>query len=188
MDKHPGAASSESTGKVPRTERFVSYVIDRIEKDNSFAARLKRADNPATEYQSWELLANFGIDLEKAWERLPYCTVGAALARAKPAANGRLPLGAAIAACFDDGNQSEQARARLRRLLACTSATEACRILRPLLALMASRGVTPDFSQLLEQLLWFSGNGQERIRARWAQEFYRRSGEADETVMENAHD
>ncbi len=40
---------------------------------------------------------------------------------------------------------------------------------------MTSRGVTPNFSQLLEQLLWFSGNGQDRIRARWAQDFYRRA-------------
>ncbi|MDN8598845.1 type I-E CRISPR-associated protein Cse2/CasB [Citrobacter sp. S2-9] len=185
MDQHPAAASDESADTASRAERFVSYVIDRMKQDSGFAARLRRADNPATEYQSWELLANFGIDLEKERERLPYCTVGAALARAKPASNGKLPLGAAIATCFDGGNQSDQARARLRRLLACTSTSESCRILRPLLTLMASRGVTPDFSQILEQLLWFSGNGQERIRTRWAQEFYRRTGEA---VREYSHD
>ncbi len=188
MDQQSAVATAESTGKLSRAERFVGYVIECINKDNGFAARLKRADNPATEYQSWELLAGFGVDLEKEWERLPFCTVGAALARAKPVTDGKLPLGSAIAACFDDGNQSDQAKARLRRLLACTSATEACRILRPLLTLMASRGVTPDFSQLLEQLLWYSGNGQERIRARWAQEFYRRTTDADENVTEAVHD
>ncbi|KFK91836.1 MULTISPECIES: type I-E CRISPR-associated protein Cse2/CasB [unclassified Serratia (in: enterobacteria)] len=180
--------TAPNPGKFSRAERFVSYVIDRIKKDNGFAARLKRADNPTMEYQSWELLANFSVDLEKEWERLPYCTVGASLAKAKPAANGKLPLGTAIATCFDEGNQSDQAKARLRRLLACTSTSEACRILRPLLALMTSRGVTPDYCQLLEQLLRFSGHRQEQIRARWAQEFYRRAVEVDETASELSHD
>lgn len=182
MNQHSAAANDRATGKLSRSERFVAYVIDCINKDNGFAARLKRADNPATEYQSWELLANFGVDLEKEWERLPYCTVGAALARAKPISDGNLSLGGAIAACFDDGNQSDQAKARLRRLLACTSTAEVCRILRPLLTLMVSRNVTPDFSQLLEQLLWYSGNGQERIRARWAQDFYRRKADGAEAT------
>lgn len=192
MVQDSAAAIDNASGKVSTAARFVSYAIDRIQKDNGFSSRLKRADNPATEYQSWELLANFGIDLEKEWERLPYCTVGAALARAKPKADGTLPLGSAIAVCFDDGpkkgNESDQAKARLRRLLACTTTTEACRILRPLLTLMASRGVTPDFSQLLEQLLWYSGKGQERIRARWAQEFYRRRVDDDGAEKDAANE
>ncbi len=188
MVQTPADTAPQNPGKQSRTERFVNYVLDRIKKDNGFAAQLKRADNPATEYQSWELLAHFGVDLEKEWKRLPYCTVGAALAKAKPAANGKLPFGAAIAACFDEGSQSDQAKARLRRLLACTSTSEACRILRPLLTLMTNRGVTPDFVQLLEQLLWYSGNRQEQIRARWAQEFYRRTAEVDEIATESTHD
>ncbi|UAN18696.1 type I-E CRISPR-associated protein Cse2/CasB [Enterobacter asburiae] len=188
MDQPAAETTSKNTGKLSRAERFVSYVIDGIKKDNGFAARLKRADNPATEYQSWELLAHFGVDLEKEWERLPYCTVGAALAKAKPAANGKLPLGAAIAACFEEGSKSDQAKARLRRLLACTSTSETCRILRPLLTLMISRGVTPDFAQLMEQLLWYSGNRQEQIRVHWAQEFYRRTAEVDGTATEPSHD
>lgn len=96
--------------------------------------------------------------------------------------------GAAIAGCYPEGNQSEQAKARLRRLLACTSTSEACRILRPLLALMASRSVTPDFAGLLNELQWFSGSSRERIRARWAQEFYRRAGEAAGSEARNSHD
>ncbi|WP_117057254.1 type I-E CRISPR-associated protein Cse2/CasB, partial [Klebsiella pneumoniae] len=114
--------------------------------------------------------------------------IGAALAKAKPASNGTITLGAAIAGCYPEGNQSEQAKARLRRLLACTSTSEACRILRPLLALMASRSVTPDFAGLLNELQWFSGSSRERIRARWAQEFYRRAGEAAGSEARNSHD
>ncbi len=178
METRPSETGQPPGRQYSRSEKFVKFVIERMQRDNGFAARLRRADNPATEYQSWELLADFGIDLEKEWERLPYCTVGAALAKAKPEKDGSITLGGAIAACYEDGAQSNQARTRLRRLLACSSTAEACQILRPLLALINSRGVKLDFSQLLEQLRWFSGSGQERTRSRWAQDFYRRTGAA----------
>ncbi|WP_355492680.1 hypothetical protein [Klebsiella pneumoniae] len=66
MDQVPADVTAESAGNESPAKRFVGYVIERIAKDNGFAARLKRADNPATEYQSWEILAGFGIDLEKS--------------------------------------------------------------------------------------------------------------------------
>lgn len=182
MDQIPATANEQAKNTTSKAERFVSYVIQRAQDDSGFAARLKRADNPATEYQSWELLAEFQVDLEKEWERLPYCIVGAAIARAKPHSNGALALGAAIAACFEEGSQSDQAKARLRRLLACTSTAEACRILRPLLALMESRNITPDFGELLLQLQWYGGSQHERIRARWAQSFYRRHSDESAEV------
>ncbi|MBT78770.1 MAG: type I-E CRISPR-associated protein Cse2/CasB [Alteromonadaceae bacterium] len=171
---------SETPAKASRGDNFVSYALTRIHQDTGFAARLRRADNPATEYQSWELLAAFGVDLEYDNTRLPFCVVGAALAKAKPEADGTFRIGAAIAACYDDGSASDQAKAKLRRLLACTTTAEACQILRPLLALISSRGVRLDFSQLLDDLLWFSGDNRERIRTRWAQSFYHRVKEDTE--------
>ena len=60
MDQVPADVTAESAGNESPAKRFVGYVIERIAKDNGFAARLKRADNPATEYQSWEILAGFG--------------------------------------------------------------------------------------------------------------------------------
>lgn len=175
--------------KASRGENFVRYALERIHKDNGFAARLRRADNPSTEYQSWELLASFGVDLEKDWVRLPYCVVGAALAKTKPEADGSLKLGAAIAACYDEGSQSDQAKAKLRRLLACSTTAEACQILRPLLALISGRGVRLDFSQLLDDLLWFSGDHRERIRTRWAQGFYHRATDDEASIEAGAsHD
>ena len=168
---------SETPAKASRGDKFVTYALTRLHQDTGFAARLRRADNPATEYQSWELLAGFGVDLEHDWTRLPYCVVGAALAKAKPESDGSLKLGAAIAACYEDGSASDQAKAKLRRLLACSTTAEACQILRPLLALISSRGKPLDFSQLLDDLLWFSGDRRERIRTRWAQSFYHRAKE-----------
>lgn len=157
---------------VSREERFVASVIQRCEKDKGLAARLRRADNPTTEYQSWELLAGYGIDLEKDFERLPFVTVAAQIAKSKMTANGSLTLGRAIAASYEDGNQSDQAKARLRRLLACDELPEVCRILRPLLTLVASRVSQPlDCARLLKQLRRF-GYSAQAIKVQWAQEFY----------------
>ncbi|MGB7512365.1 MAG: type I-E CRISPR-associated protein Cse2/CasB [Pelodictyon phaeoclathratiforme] len=165
--------SNEPGTKNNRSEAFVEYIIDRIAKNKGVAAALKRADNPATEYQSWEYLAVFNVDLEKAWERLPFATIAAAIAKEKSAHNGSEGIGKAIAKCYDDGNQSDQAKAKLRRLLACDSVEETCRILRPLFSLIASRGKSSiDYARLLEQLLKFHWEG-ERIKSQWAQEFYK---------------
>lgn len=157
-----------------RAERFVSRVIELCRQDKGLAARLRRADNPATEYQSWELLAAFGVDLDQEEQRLPFATVACAIARARAKAehNGSLSLGRAIAACYEDGRDSDQAKARLRRLLACDDIAELCRLMRPLLSLIDSRAGQPlDYQRLLQQLLRFSRDPQP-VKARWAQDFY----------------
>lgn len=153
-------------------KRFVTVVIQRCSQDKGLAARLRRADNPATEYQSWELLASMGVDLERDYERLPFVTVAAAIAKAKIEGNGSLTLGRAIAACYEKGNESDQAKSRLRRLLACDDLEELVRILRPLLSLIQSKVSQPlDYIKLLNQLRFFAMRGQS-IKIRWAQEFY----------------
>jgi len=154
--------------KTNKARGFVDFVIKRMQTDNGFAAAMRRADNPDTEYQSWEFLASFNIDLGKPWERLPYCTVGAAIAKAKPEHDGSLGLGLAIGRCYNDGNSDSQAKAKLRRMLACETVEEACLFLRPLLSLIASRGVQLSYGKLLNELCYF---GPE-IKSIWAQNFY----------------
>ncbi len=158
-----------------REERYVKAIIERMKTDSAMAAALKRADNPATEYQCWEYLADFKIDLEKPWERIPYTTVSAAVARVKPAQDGFYSFGAALASCYDDGTtrgrDNDQARSKLRRLLACDTIEEVCAILRPLLSLIASREKKLAYGRLLNQLVWFENNPQ-KIRIRWAEEFF----------------
>ena len=165
---------TEIQGKEAREKAFVRAIIKRCKNDNGFAARTRRADNPATEYQSWETLASFGVDLESEYIRLPFIITAAAIAKAKAENNGQLKLGEAIAACYSDGNQSEQAKARLRRLLACESVIELAKILRPLFSLINSRvdqGL--DYIDLLKQLRSFTYENQTSIvKARWAQQFY----------------
>lgn len=155
-----------------REERFVSGVIQQCQKNKGLAARLRRADSPATEYQSWELLAGYGIDLEQESQRLPFVTVAAAIAKAKSDRNGALGLGRAIAACYAEGRDSNQAKARLRRLLACDDLPELCRILRPLFSLIDSKAGQPiDYTRLLKQLRRFPF-GAQQVKAQWAQDFY----------------
>ncbi|WP_140919303.1 type I-E CRISPR-associated protein Cse2/CasB [Limnobaculum xujianqingii] len=155
-----------------QASQFISYILQRCNDNKGFAARLRRADNPATEYQCWELLAAFNINLEWENQRLPYTTVAAAVAKAQIGQNGSLSLGRAIAACYDDGNESNQAKAKLRRVLACDSTQELCRILRPLLTMISSKaGQSLDYSRLLQQLLKFHWDTQ-KIKTQWAQEFY----------------
>jgi CRISPR system Cascade subunit CasB len=160
--------------KLDREDRFVKSVLQRCREDKGLAARLRRADNPATEYQSWELLASQGVDLEKTYQRLPFATIAAAIAKSKAEHNGELSLGRALAACYGEGRESNQARARLRRLLACEELPEVCRILRPLFSLIDSKAGQPlDFVRLLRQLMRFSfDDGRTQVKTQWAQEFY----------------
>lgn len=157
--------------------KFVDYLFTRCQRDKGFAARLRRADNPSTEYQSWEVLVKFNIDLDFASKRLPYALVAASIAKSDASANGSLPLGRSIARAFEGGadDPPPPAKMRLRRLLACDKPEEACRILRPLLTLIQSRvSETLDYKKLLNDLLKFSHNPQ-RVKACWAKQFYYRS-------------
>ena len=98
---------------------------------------MKRADNPDLEYQVWNILLGFNIDIEFAARRLPFCLIGAALCRRQPEKDGIFGLGASLRSCF--GDDEAQGSIRLRRLLACQTTEEACRILRPMLSLITRR-------------------------------------------------
>ncbi|ACL06608.1 CRISPR-associated protein, Cse2 family [Desulfatibacillum aliphaticivorans] len=157
-----------------RGTEFVSYAIKRMAQDAGYGARLRRADNPATESQSWEHLVGW-CDLEKPWERTSFASIAAALARAKPEKDGAWGIGRALASCYDEKKDSQPARARLRRLLACDDAEEACRVLRPMLALIRSKGKPLCYARLLDELLWFG----EKRKLRWAEDFFGRREQDD---------
>ena len=165
---------SAETITISREKKFIDYILGRIGSDTGFGAVLRRADNPATEYMCWEHLAHW-CDLEKDWERLPFAIIGAALANLKPERDGILGIGKAIAKSYaedgrDNGNEKDAAKLKLRRLLSCKTTSEACKILRPTLRLIASRGVVIDHAKLLNELLYFN----KQTTARWAQDFYGR--------------
>ena len=85
---------------------LVAKVFARCKNDKGFAATLKRADNPDTAYQAWEILATYGVPLDKDFKRLPYALVLAAVARSSNDQDGKLGLGAALANAYqDDGGR-----------------------------------------------------------------------------------
>lgn len=163
--------SASAGAKKSKEQQFVQFIIGHCKQDKGFAARLRRADNPATEYQSWEILGPW-VDLENKFQRLPYAAVAAAIGRSKVDANGSLSLGKALADAYAEKGStksSDQAKARLRRLLACDSVEEVCRVIRPVLTLIDSKVAEPlDYSKLLSELRYFG----EKSKIRWAQEFY----------------
>ena len=182
--------NTETSGKDQQTA-FIEYIIEMCQKDNARAAALRRADNPGTEYQSWEILARFNIDLEKPWLRIPYATIAAAVSRGKIERNGSVGVCKVLAGCYEERNDSDQAKAKLRRLLACDSVEEACRLLRPLLRLIESKSsLTPDYAQLLRQLLRFNGESQLRVKSQWAKDFYGRQPDlpSDNSEEDNTGD
>ncbi len=165
---------SQHDTKNDKCVKFVQHVIERIQNDTGFRAALTRADNPATEYQSWEHLVRW-CDIDKSWERIPYTTIAAGIARAKPRIDGNLRIGTAIAGIYDKGSENEAAKGKLRRLLACTSNEEACKMLRSILPLIHSKGVKLSYAQLLRDLLYF----RDKVSREWAISFYRRREEGD---------
>lgn len=159
----------EKPTKADRPANFVAHVLSRCAVDSGFAARLRRADNPATEDQSYDILVRFGINIENDYERSPFALIGAALARLHTTQDGTASLGRALKSCFEDGEQGD---VRLRRVLACDRQEELCRILRPLLALLASKAVQPlCHARLLREMLYFNLDAQH-TKLRWAQEYY----------------
>lgn len=168
-----------------RTEVFVNYIIENVSrgKDKGFGAKMRNSDNDATEYQAWEILAKW-VDLEKRGERRVFALIGASLARLKPSADGSLSIGGALRqAYFLDSSSTDLDKSstalRFNRILACRDQEEIINILRPTLRYIESKNLLLDYSQLLNEILWFNNeSSRERTRARWAQHFYKKGDES----------
>lgn len=167
-----------------RTEAFVDYIITNVSsgKDKGFGAKMRKSDNESTEYQAWEILAKW-VDLERWGERRAFALVGASVARMKPSTNGSLSIGGALRQVhLLDGSPTDLDKSstalRFNRILACRDQEEIINILRPTLRYIESKGVLLDYSQLLNEILWFNNeNSKERTRARWAKHFFKKGDE-----------
>ena len=159
------------------SRRFLTYLLERLGsnpkvKDSGLVARMKRADNPDMDYQVWDTLLFFHVDIENSRQRLPFCLVGAALCRHDSEQDGSAGLGEALRSCYTD-ETADSGTMRLRRLLNCSTTAEVCQVLRPILSLIESKASKPlDHHRLLEELLSFEGPRQESIKIRWARQFW----------------
>lgn len=164
---------------------FVNYLIEQInaDKGKGFGAKLRKADNEKTEYQSWEILSRW-VNLEWESDRKAFALVGASLARSKPSEDGKLSVGEALRMVHlkdkDIGDIEKSSSAlRLRRILACKEKDELMDILKPVLRYVESNGFLLHHALLLDEILWFNNDtSRERTRARWARDFFRKKEES----------
>lgn len=164
-----------------RERQFVRRVLEQCKKDNGFAARLRRADNPDTEHYALGDLCALGVNIEKDEERLPCALIAAALSRDADTMNadGALGIGAALRRCLPD--EEAETSPRLRRLLACESLPETCQVLRPMLSLVRSKGARLNYAQLLQDLrsFRFGKDAAQKTKRQWVSDFYRKAAASD---------
>lgn len=118
---------------------LMDAVFKRLSTDTAFRAACKRADNPDTEYQSWEYLAEYKVNLEYEESRLPFATILSSAARSSRHADGSVNLGKALLIAYDGDIKNTAARAKLRRILVCDTVQDACRSIRPILRFIESK-------------------------------------------------
>lgn len=156
--------------------KFVGTCLCRINNDDTaFRAAMTRADNPATESQSWRYLVPF-CNLELDIERGAFALVGAAIAREKPEANGKRSLGLALRSAKNDPDDDSIDR-KVQRLLACSNRSELIPVLRPILRFLNKQENTNiDYIALLRDIISFS----EKTKLRWAKQYYKYQEEQNE--------
>ncbi|GHU03745.1 hypothetical protein FACS1894147_08080 [Spirochaetia bacterium] len=172
---------------------YVKMIIQNLDKENqdtAFRAAMRKADNPNPRIscKSWEYISRY-CNLDKDYELVPFALIGASMARLKqpPVSDGELGIGRAIAVYYsrgernnnDDNGIDKAAKTKINRLLACDTASEACTILRPLLGLINSDvgNIHLNYTQLLWDLLKDDENFNEKVKPRWAMDFYHKKEE-----------
>lgn len=163
------ADEKKKTFKEKRVDNFFKRVHSKTE--TAMRAAFKRADNPDTEYQCWGYLSYYGVNLDCPKKKLPFITVFSSIAHSDRCTDGTLKFGKALLAAYDYDRDSEPARARLRRVLACDSVEEVCAVLRSVLRFITSKDIGISYASLLRDLRYFD-NAPKKVKARWAQQFY----------------
>lgn len=160
--------------------KFVKAVYDAC-SDKGTRAKLRRADNPNTEYECWDFLIRNGIYIEKDYERLPAALIAASIARSKTEENGSSKFPVALAKSYPDGSNSDSACMKMRRICACDSVEELVTVLRPLIGLVESRASGIDYEDLYKFLRKFRyEDSRQSQKARWFTAFYHSDDDAEE--------
>lgn len=161
---------------------FVDYIIKKVKFSKGNAAMLRRANSPNTEHYAWDILFSSGAaDLDVASRLLSYGLIAADIANKDKPVNGSLGIGEALRLCYSEA-QIDQAKAKLRRLLACDDVAELCGVLRPLFGLIDSRvKLSLDYVSLLYQVLNFNIESfRYQTKRTWAIDFYTKDAKEDE--------
>lgn len=166
------------------TDSFVDEVFKICSEDKAARARLRRADNPAFEWQALPVVYTFIKDgIDDGGKRHAYLTVAAAIARSDMKANGSIGLGEAFRLIEEEKKNAEKPKTfppRLSRLMSCDSLEELVMVIRPILSLVLSKLGNLDFKRLLRDLLDFRYR-KDSVLVGWAKDYM---GNASREVLE----
>lgn len=159
-------------GHMKLEKSFVDAVYKAV-TSKAQKAMFKRADSEALNYQSWAFLLRNGIDIENADDRDIASLIIASIARSKSDKNGSKPFPRALATCYPDGNASDAAVIKMRRVCSCDSVQELVDVLRPVLRLIENRTGGIDYVELYWGLRRYKFDDRRQdIQARWMKAFY----------------
>jgi CRISPR system Cascade subunit CasB len=146
-----------------RIEPFLAHLQKRSQ-ERGMMADLRHGFSPTTEYRAWPHIARWCHNFQSDKERTILLTIGAGFAlHGKTAANGN--MGATLKKLAGGLPTFD---ARFRRLLTCTSAVELCEHLVGVLRTAKSKGITVDFAQLYEDLVFWG----EHKKVAWASTYW----------------
>lgn len=165
--------NSESTSS-NRAAAFVQNMIELCKRSNAARSALRRSVSPEQEVFIYVYLSPW-IDLTDIRKRKIYTLVASMLASEKDVSSGSLSLGKALQFAVkkrikkDSSNKEPPLDPRFRRLLATDGVDDALLVLRPIISLIQARCPGQlDYISLLRDLEWYD----ERVRVRWARDFF----------------
>lgn len=155
--------------------RNIERIMERMKGDTRMRAHLSRADNPNTEHYSYRYLSPYwSREISEVERRVKesYQTVCASIARKRVEKNGSRSLIRELRRIYAGGGRLDEkspAHAKVQRVFACRTSIEANACIRSILRLVESKdALSLDYARLLGDLIYFG----ERVRERWAKEFY----------------
>lgn len=158
-----------------RAAAFVQNMIELCKRSNGARSALRRAVSQEQEAFIYMYLSPW-IDLTDNRKRKIYTLVASMLASEKDVGSGSLSLGKALQLSVkkrikkDDSNKEPPSDPRFRRLLATDGVDDALLVLPPIIRLIQARCPGQlDYVSLLRDLEWYD----ERVRIRWARDFFR---------------
>lgn len=152
-------------------QQFLHHLESQV-NDRGVMADLRHGLSRATEYRAWPHIASWGCRLDDDRERRIWLTVAAGFAiHQRTVDTGN--MGTVLRAIATGDGRGEKGLetfdARFRRLLACSSAGEACDQLVGVLRTAEGKNVPVNFARLFTDLRYWG----DKVKVRWAAEYWK---------------
>ncbi len=164
-----------------QSEHFVNYIVDVCKRDKGIRADLRRADSNALQWKSWQYIHAFLEDLEKEEKKRNILVfIASSIAVDTNPQNGNKKLGQAIRLIYPPSKKDKEIPPRFARILSCDDIDELLLSIRPMIRMIASKGIQLDFVALMDDFVWFlQKEKQPSIKAKWMQQYLSAGKEDD---------